>query len=98
MFTRKGRAIDNIPPSSSALDLHIKRAAYQAGFCWDSHLANNKRPNHMAHGVGSAAKMEYGNLSGQRYRKLPSLVPNSSDVDARVKMAAEDIASVLKQP
>jgi len=41
--------------------------------------------------------MECGNLSGQPYSKLPSLVLNSSDVDAKVKMAAEDVASVLKQ-
>ena len=67
-------------------------------FAGDSHLTHNKSPNHMAHGVGSAIKkMECGNLSGQPYSKLPSLVLNSSDVDAKVKMAAEDIASVLKQ-
>ena len=34
LFTRKGQSIDNIRPSSSALQQHIKRAAYQAGYCW----------------------------------------------------------------
>lgn len=34
LFTRKGRSIENIPPSSAALHQHIKRAAYQAIFCW----------------------------------------------------------------
>ena len=66
-------------------------------FAGDSHLTNNKSPNHLAPGVGSATQMECGNLSGQPYSKLPSLVLNSSDVDAKVKMAAEDVASVLKQ-
>ena len=34
----KGRYIDNIPPSSSALQQHLKRAAYQAGCCWGQAL------------------------------------------------------------
>ncbi|CAG2223289.1 unnamed protein product [Mytilus edulis] len=38
LFTRKGRSIENIPPSSAALHQHIKRAAYQAGFCWGQAL------------------------------------------------------------
>ena len=38
IFTRKGRAINNISPSSVALHQHIKRAAYQAGFCWSQSL------------------------------------------------------------
>ena len=37
LFTWKGRSIDNIPPSS-ALQQHIKRAAYQAGYCWGQAL------------------------------------------------------------
>jgi len=64
---------------------------------WDSHSTNNKSPNHLAPGDGSATKMECGNLSGQPYSKIPSLVLNSSDMDAQVKMAAEVVASVLKQ-
>ncbi|KAH3824637.1 hypothetical protein DPMN_126474 [Dreissena polymorpha] len=63
-------------------------------FAGDSHLTNNKSPNHLAPGVGSATKIEYGNLSGQPYSKLQSLVLNSSDVDAKVKMVAEDVASL----
>ncbi|CAC5382302.1 unnamed protein product [Mytilus coruscus] len=38
LFTRKGRSIENIPQSSAALHQHIKRAAYQAGFCWGQAL------------------------------------------------------------
>ena len=38
LFTLKGRSIDNIPPSSSTLQQHIKRAAYQAGYCWGQAL------------------------------------------------------------
>ena len=33
LFTRKGRSIDNIPPTAAALEQHVKRAAYQAGHC-----------------------------------------------------------------
>ena len=31
LFTKKGRAIDALPP---ALRQHIRRTAYQAGYCW----------------------------------------------------------------
>ena len=34
LFTQKGRSIENIPPTSDALQLHTKRVAYQAGHCW----------------------------------------------------------------
>ena len=34
LFAKKGRSIENIPPTREALRQHIKRAAYQAGFCW----------------------------------------------------------------
>ncbi len=34
LFTKKGRAIDRLPPTQAALIQHIKRAAYQAGYCW----------------------------------------------------------------
>ena len=33
LFTQKGRAIENLPPTHAALTEHIKRAAYQAGYC-----------------------------------------------------------------
>ncbi|KAH3798969.1 hypothetical protein DPMN_152573 [Dreissena polymorpha] len=66
-------------------------------FATDSYFKNNKSPNHLAPGVGSATKMKCGNLSGQPYSKLPSLVLNSSDGDAKVKMASDDVESVLKQ-
>ena len=34
LFTKKGRAIDAIPPTRAALVQHIKRAVYQGGHCW----------------------------------------------------------------
>lgn len=34
LFTQSGRSIEAIPPTREALRQHIKRAAYQAGFCW----------------------------------------------------------------
>ena len=33
LFTRKGRSIENIPPTYGALVEHTKRVAYQAGYC-----------------------------------------------------------------
>ena len=34
LFTRKGRDIEAIPPTSDALHQHAKRSTYQAGHCW----------------------------------------------------------------
>jgi hypothetical protein len=34
LFTQKGRQIDHIPPTSSALTEHFKRAVLQAGYIW----------------------------------------------------------------
>ena len=34
MFTPKGRSLENIPPTSTALVQHTKRAVYQGGHCW----------------------------------------------------------------
>ena len=34
LFAKKGRAIDALPPTREALRQHIRRTAYQAGYCW----------------------------------------------------------------
>ena len=34
LFAQKGRSIENIPLTKAALVQHIKRAVYQAGYCW----------------------------------------------------------------
>ena len=34
LFTQKGRVMDGLPPTQAALIQHIKRAAYQAAYCW----------------------------------------------------------------
>lgn len=34
LFTQKGRSLENIPSTSATLIQHIKRAVYQAGYCW----------------------------------------------------------------
>ncbi len=34
LFTQNGRSIDPVPPTRVALKQHIKRSAYQAGYCW----------------------------------------------------------------
>ncbi len=37
LFTRKGRALENWPPTSAALQQHIKREVYQS-ICWNRAL------------------------------------------------------------
>ena len=38
LFTRIGRDIEAIPPTSDALRQHVKRPRYQAGHCWGNSL------------------------------------------------------------
>ena len=38
LFTRKGRDIEAISPTSDALRQHAKRSTYQAGYCWGNSL------------------------------------------------------------
>ena len=42
MFTKKGRNIDLIPTSQSALIEHTKRAAFQEGHCWGQAFVNRQ--------------------------------------------------------
>ncbi len=37
LFSQISRNIDNIPPTQTAFDQHIKRSSYQTGHAWDSH-------------------------------------------------------------
>ncbi|KAK3097011.1 hypothetical protein FSP39_005574 [Pinctada imbricata] len=41
LFTRKGRSMEGIPPTSAALLQHLKRVVYQAGFVWGQALTKN---------------------------------------------------------
>lgn len=34
LFAHKARPMEAIPPTSAALFQHVKRTAYQAGYCW----------------------------------------------------------------
>jgi hypothetical protein len=38
LFTQRGREICNIPPTKAALQQHVKRAVYQAAYCWGQML------------------------------------------------------------
>ena len=38
LFTKKGKAMDALPPTKAALLQHIRRAVYQGGHCWGNML------------------------------------------------------------
>ncbi|CAC5382291.1 unnamed protein product [Mytilus coruscus] len=76
LFRRKGRSIENIPPSSAALHQHIKRAAYQAGFCWGQALVKLQETPSPSSWGWKRNKEGYGNHSGHRHSKHQSPVLN----------------------
>ena len=39
----KGRQLDRIPPTEAALRDHVKRAVYQAGYCWGKALVTQQQ-------------------------------------------------------
>ena len=45
LFTKKSRTLDNLPPTSDAFLMHVKRAVYQAAHCW-SHSLQKQLPVH----------------------------------------------------
>ncbi|KAK3877041.1 hypothetical protein Pcinc_018220 [Petrolisthes cinctipes] len=52
-FTQSGRSIEAMPPTREALRQHIKRAAYQAGFCWGQMMIAHQQSSHrQVNGVG----------------------------------------------
>ena len=73
LFTRKGRAIESIPPTSAALLQHVKRAAYQAGHCWGQALV--AVPD-LSHGAGNAVPIKLGNQCGRYSHKLQKHTKN----------------------
>ena len=38
LFSRKGRSLENIPPTLASLVQHVKKAVFQSGFIWDQTL------------------------------------------------------------
>ena len=52
LFTRKGREIDNIPPTADALLQHAKRTVFQSGHCWGNCLKCRHNVLLLASGVG----------------------------------------------
>jgi len=45
LFTKKCRTLENLPPTSDAFELHLKRVIYQATHCW-SHCLEKQLPFH----------------------------------------------------
>ena len=40
LFTKKGRELDQIPPTKAALVQYVRRAVYQAAYCWGQMLVS----------------------------------------------------------
>ena len=95
LFAQKGRAIDLIPPTQAALIQHVKRATYQAGYCWSQYcIAAPEMPSPSVWG-GRRRTLESGMFFGQIYPKQLRLVENSFDVGAKKDVAGNVNVSKL---
>ena len=95
LFAQKGRAIDLIPPTQAALIQHVKRATYQAGYCWSQSCnAAPEMPFPSVRG-GPRMTLESGMFFGQIYPKQLRPVENSFDVGAKKDVAGNVNVSKL---
>ena len=95
LFAQKGRAIDIITPTQAALIQHVKRATYQAGYCWSQYcIAAPEMPSPSVWG-GRRRTLESGMFFGQIYPKQLRLVENSFDVGAKKDVAGNVNVSKL---
>ena len=69
LFTQRGGAMDGLPPTQDALTQHIKRAAYQAGYCWAQTMIEVPELHLRLNGVGRRRLREAGKYAGQPYQK-----------------------------
>jgi len=53
LFSKKDRAIDDLPSTQAALIQHTKRAAYQAGHCWAQMMTPLQSFRHQVNGAGT---------------------------------------------
>lgn len=67
LFTKRGRAMDAIPPTKAA---HTKRVAYQAGHCWGQMLSEPYLPD--------PGKWGWQKTSTQTWQPLWSKLPEAS--------------------
>ena len=69
LFTKKGQAMDAIPPTRAALVEHIKRAVYQGGHCWGKMV-------HVTMGMPSA--VDWGWVDPHNWRPMWTTLPEAS--------------------
>ena len=72
LFAQKGRTSELIHPTQAALIQHVKRATYQAGYCWaQSCIAAPEMPSPSVWGSNDTGK---GDVFGHIYPKQLGLV------------------------
>ena len=94
IFARKGRDVNNIPPTKGALLQHARRAAYQAGHCWSQAIEPQIELPRQAGGAGWALMEGSGTLCGVTSQKQAKCAENCCAVVA--PKAVAQIASARK--
>ena len=94
LFARKGRDVLHIPPTQGCLIEHVKRAAYQAGYCWSQSLIPMAvLPQPEGWGWTKLLKV-HGKFSGANSLRQAKCAESSYVVGAQ--KAAEQIANARK--
>ena len=92
LFTQKGRSIDALSPTQAALVQHIKRAVYQAGYCWRQVMIPIKNSHLLRTGDGARKQREVGKYAGQHYQRPHKCAGSLYTVAAR-KVAGNDASA-----
>ena len=93
LFARKGRDVNNIPPTKGALLQHARRAAYQAGHCWSQAVKPPIAPKRAAGWgwVGTELMEASGTLRGVTSQKQAKCAENCCAGKLQVRESRTDL-------
>ena len=95
LSAQKIKTIDLIPLTQTALIQRVKRATYQAGYCWSQLALQHQKCHPHLFVRGPRMTLESGMFFGQIYPKQLGLVENSFDVCTKKDVAGNVNVSKL---
>ena len=78
LLAQKGRDVLHIPPTQGCLIEHVRRAAYQSGYCWSQSLYYQWLTFHnQKDGAGQELLKEHGKFFGENFLKQAKCAESS---------------------